>query len=278
MQMQAQLALQQETQQGILEGIRQQQEAQRQQLLQQQMINSQMFTFLSGCLGQLYRHTGLEPPPLPTSQQLQHDPVAPPPIGGFVQTPLATFPVSALLQTGMFSLPQSTGPQLTQSQPTFLEQLRQHQFSSQMSTQVSSPFSTASLVFEQTPQPSLPGPRFSSPLPSFVTPRSEGLDETDATLRSITQQINTEMASEIERTVSQGGTSATSTSSGLVTIVVSSPVPEGVPTSSRVDPVLPEGSPTASGSSSDADISGFVVQPSRVATSASPPTSPSQQD
>jgi hypothetical protein len=35
----------------ILEGIRQQQEAQRQQMLQHQMLTSQMFTFMSGCLG-----------------------------------------------------------------------------------------------------------------------------------------------------------------------------------------------------------------------------------
>lgn len=135
MQMHAQIPLQQETQHVILEGIKQ-------QLLQQEMINSQMFTFLSGCLGLLYRHTGLEPPPLPTSQQLQHDPAASPPlIGGIGQTPLATFLVSPLLQTGMFSLPQTIGPQLTQSQTTFLEQLRQGQFMSPMSTQVSALFS-----------------------------------------------------------------------------------------------------------------------------------------
>jgi hypothetical protein len=35
----------------ILEAIRQQQEAQRQQMLQHQMLTSQMFTFMSGCLG-----------------------------------------------------------------------------------------------------------------------------------------------------------------------------------------------------------------------------------
>jgi hypothetical protein len=35
----------------ILEGIRQQQEAQRQQMLQHQMLTSRMFTFMSGCLG-----------------------------------------------------------------------------------------------------------------------------------------------------------------------------------------------------------------------------------
>jgi hypothetical protein len=50
-QMQAQFQQYQESQQVILEGIRQQQEAQRQQMLQHQMMTSQMFTFMSGCLG-----------------------------------------------------------------------------------------------------------------------------------------------------------------------------------------------------------------------------------
>ena len=65
-----------------------------------------MFTFFSGCFGQLYRHTGLPEPQLPTPQQLQFDPTAPaPPTGEFVQTPLASFPMSPLLQTGVFSSP-----------------------------------------------------------------------------------------------------------------------------------------------------------------------------
>jgi hypothetical protein len=46
----------------ILEGIRQQQEAQRQQMLQHQMMTSQMFTFMSGCLGQLFQESGLQLP------------------------------------------------------------------------------------------------------------------------------------------------------------------------------------------------------------------------
>ena len=65
-----------------------------------------MFTFFSGCFGQLYHHTGLPEPQLSTPQQLQFDPTAPaPPVGGFVQTPLASFPMSPLLQTGMFASP-----------------------------------------------------------------------------------------------------------------------------------------------------------------------------
>jgi hypothetical protein len=65
-QMQAQFQQYQESQQVILEGIRQQQEAQRQQMLQQQMLTSQMLTFMSGCLGQLFQQSGLQlPQPLP---------------------------------------------------------------------------------------------------------------------------------------------------------------------------------------------------------------------
>jgi hypothetical protein len=52
--MQAQFQQHQEAQQVILEGIRQQEEAQRQQL-QHQMLTTQMFTFMSGCLGQLFQ-------------------------------------------------------------------------------------------------------------------------------------------------------------------------------------------------------------------------------
>jgi hypothetical protein len=65
-QMQAQFQQYQESQQLILEGIRQQQEAQRQQMLQHQMLTSQMFTFMSGCLGQLFQQSRLQlPQPLP---------------------------------------------------------------------------------------------------------------------------------------------------------------------------------------------------------------------
>ena len=65
-----------------------------------------MYTYLSGYIGTLYRHSGLPEPELPTTQQLQYDPFAPPPpIGGYVHTPLASFPMSPLLQTGVFAAP-----------------------------------------------------------------------------------------------------------------------------------------------------------------------------
>jgi len=64
--MQAEQAHQQEAQTLVLEGIRQQQEAMRLQLQQQSQIQQQIFIFFSGCFGQLYRHTGLPEPQLPT--------------------------------------------------------------------------------------------------------------------------------------------------------------------------------------------------------------------
>ena len=90
--------LQRETQRFMFQEMRQHQEAVRQQMLQQSQMQQQMFTYLSGCIGTLYRHSGLPEPELPTTQQLQYDPSAPPPpIGGYVQTPLASFPMSPLL-------------------------------------------------------------------------------------------------------------------------------------------------------------------------------------
>jgi hypothetical protein len=123
-QMQAQFQQYQESQQVILEGIRQQQEAQRQQMLQHQMLTSQMFTFMPGCLGQLFQQSGLPLPQPPTTAELQADPTAPlPPAGGFVNVPLSTFPQSPLLQTGAFAAPQTTTPQAAVTS-SFLAQLQ----------------------------------------------------------------------------------------------------------------------------------------------------------
>jgi hypothetical protein len=57
--MHAQFQQYQESQQVIFQGIRQQQEAERQQMLQHKMMTSQMFTFMSGCLGQLFQQSGI---------------------------------------------------------------------------------------------------------------------------------------------------------------------------------------------------------------------------
>jgi hypothetical protein len=68
--MQAQFQQYQESQQVILEGIRQQQEAQRQQMLQHQMLTSKMFSLMYGCLGQLFQQSGLQLPQPPTTTEL----------------------------------------------------------------------------------------------------------------------------------------------------------------------------------------------------------------
>jgi hypothetical protein len=121
----------------ILEGIHQQQEAQRQQLQLHQMLTTQMFTFISGCLGQLFQQSGMHLPQLPTTQQLQVDPTAHLLAAGwFVNIPLASFPQSPLLQTGMFAVPQTTTPQSVAA-TTFLGQL---QMAIPTSSQLPSPF------------------------------------------------------------------------------------------------------------------------------------------
>ena len=80
----------------MFQEMRQQEEATRQQLLHQSQIQQQMFTFFSGCLGTLYRHSDLPEPLLPRP---------PPHAGGFIQTPLALFSISPLLQIGVFAAP-----------------------------------------------------------------------------------------------------------------------------------------------------------------------------
>ena len=100
--------------------------------LQKSQVQQQMFTFLSGCFGTLYRQTGLPEPQLPTPQQLQFDSAAPPPpASGFVQTPLASFPMSPLLQTGVFAAPAPQQSRMTElqharylAQQQFLQQLQ----------------------------------------------------------------------------------------------------------------------------------------------------------
>jgi hypothetical protein len=85
------------------------------------MLTTQMFTFMSGCFGQLFQESGMQLPQLPTTQQLQVDPTAPLPApGGFVNIPIASFPQSPLLQTGMFAVPRTTTSQSVAA-TTFLE-------------------------------------------------------------------------------------------------------------------------------------------------------------
>jgi hypothetical protein len=97
-------------------------------------------------------------PQFPTAQQLQADPTAPlPPAGGFVNIPLASFPQSPLLQTGMFVVPQTTTPQAVAS-TTFFEQL---QMATPTSSQLPSPLTIGALVFETPACTTLPSLRVS---------------------------------------------------------------------------------------------------------------------
>jgi hypothetical protein len=141
-------------------------------MLQHQMLTSQMFTFMSGCLGQLFQQSGLQLPQPPTTAELQADPTTPlPPAVGFVNIPLSNFPQTPLLQTGMFAVPQTATPQAVVT-TSFLDQLK---MTTPTSSQLVSPLTTGPLVFETPARTTLPSPQVSSALPSFTTPRAEGL-------------------------------------------------------------------------------------------------------
>jgi hypothetical protein len=226
-------------------------------MLQHKMLTSQMFTFMSGCLGQLFQQSGLQLPQPPTSAELQADPTAPLPLaGGCVNVPLATFPQSPLLQIGAFAVPQTTTPQAAVT-TSFLAQLP---MTTPTSSQLVSPLTTGALVFETPARTTLPSPLVSSPFPTFTTPRAEGLGQEDYYLRVITEQISSALAS---NTVP--------------------PAPEATtaPDTSTVTPPPPPGSSSPAWSllseDDDDDASGFSVRPSRVvSTSPSDPSSPPQ--
>jgi hypothetical protein len=238
----------------ILEGTRQQEEAQRQQMLQHQMLTSQMFTFMSGCLGQLFQQSGLQLPQPPTTAELQADPtVSLPPAGGFVNVPLSTFPQSPLLQTGAFAVPQTTTPQAAVT-TSFLAQL---QMTTPASSQLVSPLTTGALAFETPARTTLPSPPGSSPISTFTTPRAEGLGQEDHYLRAITEQISSALASDTVPPAPEATTAPSTTT-------VAPPPPPSPPPSSS--------SPAWSLLSvdDDDDASGFSVRPSRI-VSTSPP-------
>jgi hypothetical protein len=253
--MQAQFQQYQESQQVILEGIRQQQEAQRQQMLQHQMLTSQMFAFMSGCLGQLFQQLGLQ---LPTTAELQADPTAPlPPAGGFVSVPLSAFPQTPLLQTGTFAVPQTTTLQAAVT-TSFLAQL---QMTTPPSSQLVSPLTTGALVFETPARTTLLSPPASTPLPTFTTPRTEGLGQEDHYLRAITEQISVALASDTVPPAPEATTAPSTTT-------VAPPPPPG--SLSPAWDILGE-------DTDDDDTSGFSVRPSRVVSTSPPdPSSPPQ--
>jgi hypothetical protein len=190
-------------------------------MLQHQMMTTQIFTFMSGCLGQLFQQSGMQLPQFPTAQQLQADPTAPlPPPGGFVNVPLASFPQSPLLQKGMFAVPQTTTPPAVTT-TTFLDQL---QMATPTSSQLSSPLTTGALVFETPARTSLPSPRVSSPLSSFTTPQIEGLGQEDHYLCVVSQQISSAIASDPEIT---GPEATQAQTSGAGTTTAPPPPPQG---------------------------------------------------
>jgi hypothetical protein len=199
------------------------------------MMTSQMFTFMSGCLGQLFQQSGIQLPQPPTTAQLQADPTAPlPPAGGFVNVPLATFPQSPLLQTGMFAVPQMTTPQAAVTS-SFLDQL---QMTTPTSSQLPSPLTTGALVFETPSRTTLPSPQVSSPLPSFTTPRAEGLGQEDYYLHAITEQISSALASDPEVPAPEA-TQALNSGTGMTTAPPARPHPAPGP-SSPTWPLLSE--------------------------------------
>jgi hypothetical protein len=226
-------------------------------MLQHQMLTSHMFTFMSGCLGQLFQQSGLQLPQPPTIAELQADPTAPlPPAGGFVNVPLATFPQSPLLQTGAFAVPQTTTPQAAVT-TSFLAQL---QMTTPASSRLVSLLTTGALVFETPAHTTLPSPLVSSLLPTFTTQRAEGLGQEDYYLQAITEQILLALASD--------------------TIP---PAPEATtaPGTSTVAPPPPPSSSSPAWSllseDDDDDASGFSVRPSRVVSTSPPdPSSPPQ--
>jgi hypothetical protein len=109
-----------------------------------------------------------------------------------MNVPLASFPQSPLLQMGMFAVPQTMTPQAAVTS-SFLDQL---QMTTPTSSQLVSPLTTGALVFETPARTTLPSPRVSSPLPSFTTPRTEGLGQEDHYLRAITEQISSALSSD----------------------------------------------------------------------------------
>jgi hypothetical protein len=94
----------------------------------------------------------------------------------------------------MFVVLQTTAPQLVAA-TTFLEQL---QMATPSLTQLLSLLTTGPLVFESPTLTTLPSPRVSSPLSSFITPQTQGLGQEDHYLRAVTEQISTAITSDTD--------------------------------------------------------------------------------
>jgi hypothetical protein len=132
------------------------------------------------------------------------------------------------------------------------------------SSQLVSPLTTGALVFETPARTTLPSPQVSSPLPSFTTPRAEGLGQEDYYLRAITEQISSALASDPEVPAPEA-TQAPTSGTGTTT----APPPLAPGPSSLTWSLLSE--------DDDDDTSGFSIRPSRtVSTSPPDPSSPPQ--
>jgi hypothetical protein len=144
-------------------------------------------------------------------------------------------------------VPQTTTPELVAA-TTFLDQL--HMATLTLS-QFPSPLNTGALVFEMPARTTLPSAQATSRLPSFTTPRTEGLGQEDDTLRAISEQISSAIACD------SGVPSPEATQvpcSGTGTTSAPPPPPQGT------------SSPAWSGHSDDTDdddASDFSVRPSR---------------
>jgi hypothetical protein len=132
------------------------------------------------------------------------------------------------------------------------------------SSQLVSPLTTGALVFETPARTTLPSPQVSSPLPSFTTPRAEGLGQEDYYLCAITEQISSALASDPEVPAPEA-TQAPTSGTGTTT----APPPLAPGPSSLTWSLLSE--------DDDDDTSGFSIRPSRtVSTSPPDPSSPPQ--
>jgi hypothetical protein len=174
-----------------------------------------------------------------------------------VNVPLATFPQSPLLQMGMFAIPQATTPQAVVTF-SFLDQL---QMTTPTSSQLSSPLTTGALVFETPARTTLPSPQVSSPLPSFTTPRAEGLGQEDYYLRAVIKQISLALASDLE-VPAPAATQAPTLGTGTTTAPPAPPPPAPNPSSPTWSFLSEE--------DDDDDASGFSVRPSRTVYTSPP--------
>jgi hypothetical protein len=142
---------------------------------------------------------------------------------------------------------------------SFLAQLH---MTTPASSQLVSPLTTGALVFETPAHTTLPSPPRSSPLPTFTTPRAEGLGQEDHYLRAITERISSAFASDTAPPAPEATTAPS-------TKTVAPPPPPPGSLSPAWDIIGDD--------TNDDDASGFSVRPSRVVSTSPPdPSTPPQ--